>query len=80
MTGTYLLFRQFIHAPDVYRRQLIALFVAVTVPFIANAITIFGSGALDLTPFAFAILGLALTWGFCDSNSLICANSAQRGD
>ena len=64
MTGTYLLFRQFIHAPAAYRRQLVALFVAVITPLVANAITIFGTGVLDLTPFAFTVLGLALTWGF----------------
>lgn len=64
MSGTYFLFRQFIHSPAVYRRQLSALFVAVLVPLAANAITIFGSGSLDLTPFGFAVMGMALIWGF----------------
>lgn len=62
--GTWVLIRQLIHAPGVYRRQLSALFVAVITPLVANAITIFGTGAIDWTPFAFTILGLALTWGF----------------
>jgi PAS domain S-box-containing protein len=62
--GTWVLIRQFMHAPGVYRRQLSALFVAVITPLVANAITIFGTGAIDWTPFAFTILGLALTWGF----------------
>jgi PAS domain S-box-containing protein len=63
LTGTYLLFRQFAGSPGLYRRQLVALLVAVAAPLLGNAITIFGSGPLDLTPFAFTITGLALTWG-----------------
>ena len=63
MAGSYLLFRQFIGSPALYRRQLSALFVGVMVPLIGNAITIFGSAIVDLTPFAFAITGLSFTWG-----------------
>lgn len=63
LVSCYLLFRQFIGSPGLYRRQLIALFVSVFVPLIGNAITIFGNQALDLTPFAFVISGLALVWG-----------------
>ncbi|MBK8026220.1 MAG: PAS domain-containing protein [Chloroflexi bacterium] len=63
MVGTGLLLRQFMSAPSAHRRQLLALFVAVAAPLIANALTIFGNLQLDLTPFAFAITGTALTWG-----------------
>jgi len=63
MSATYFLFRQFAGSPGVYRRQLTALLVSVIAPMIANAITIFGNQPIDFTPFAFAITGLALTWG-----------------
>ncbi len=71
MGGSYLLFRQFIAAPRLYRRQLGALFVAVTVPMIANVVTIFGPGVdLDYTPFAFAVTGLAFSLGLLRYNLL----------
>lgn len=63
MTASYLLFRQFSGSPGVYRRQLGALLLSVAAPMIANAITIFGNQPLDSTPFAFAVTGMALTWG-----------------
>ncbi|MBI5667302.1 MAG: PAS domain S-box protein [Chloroflexi bacterium] len=64
LAACYLLFRQFIGAPGLYRRQLVALLVSVIVPLVGNAITIFGNNqVLDLTPFAFVISGLALAWG-----------------
>ncbi len=63
MLASYFLFRQFAGSPGLYRRQLIALLVAVVAPMIGNAVTIFGNFPLDITPFAFTITGLALTWG-----------------
>lgn len=61
--GTFLLLRQFIGSPAIYRRQLFALLIAVASPLIANAITIFGSTELDFTSFAFAISAAALSLG-----------------
>ncbi|MBI1279429.1 MAG: PAS domain-containing protein [Anaerolineaceae bacterium] len=63
MTASYFLFRQFAGSPGLYRRQLVALLVSVIAPMIANAVTIFGNQPIDYTPFAFAVTGLALTWG-----------------
>jgi PAS domain S-box-containing protein len=63
LIGSYFLFRQFAGSPKLYRRQLTALMLAVFVPFIGSAITVFGTGLVDLTPFAFTVTGLALTWG-----------------
>lgn len=61
--GTYLLFRQFMSAPALYRRQLSMLFVGVAAPLLANIYVVFGNAALDVTPFAFTLTGLALIWG-----------------
>ena len=63
LAGDYFLLRQFIGSPRLYRRQLTALIIAMAVPLVANAITIFSTLLLDLTPFAFVITGLAITWG-----------------
>ena len=63
MGASYLLFRQFAGSPGLYRRQLTSLLIAVAAPLVANAVTIFGNQPLDITPFAFAVTGLALTWG-----------------
>ncbi len=61
--GDYLLFRQFSSSPSLYRRQLIALLVGVIVPLIANAVTIFSTIPLDLTPFGFVVTGATIMWG-----------------
>lgn len=61
--GTALLIRQFAGSPRLYRRQLMAVFVAAAVPSAASAATVFGSLPIDLTPFAFAVTGLSLTLG-----------------
>jgi len=63
LSSTFVLFRQFISSPSVYRRQLIALLVAIVAPTIGNIVTLFGNLPFDLTPFAFVITGLAFTWG-----------------
>jgi PAS domain S-box-containing protein len=63
LAGSYLLFRQFIVSPGVYRRQLTALLICVATPTIVNVFIVFGNSTLDYTPFAFTITGLSLIWG-----------------
>jgi PAS domain S-box-containing protein len=63
LAGSYLLFRQFIGSPGLYRRQLTALMVCVAAPTIVNVFIVFGDATIDFTPFAFTITGLSLTWG-----------------
>lgn len=63
LSGDYLLLRQFAGSPGLYRRQLTALLVGVIVPLVANAITIFSTLPLDLTPFGFVVTGAAIMWG-----------------
>jgi PAS domain S-box-containing protein len=66
LIGTGLLILMFIRSPHLYRSQAAALLIGALSPWIANAVFIFGwspFGKLDLTPFAFALTGLAMGWG-----------------
>ena len=66
LVGAVYLLRTLFRSPHIYRRQFAAVVVAVTAPWVANALYIFGLSPfphLDLTPFAFILTGLALVWG-----------------
>jgi PAS domain S-box-containing protein len=63
--GTFLLLRNILRMPRVYRRQTGALLVAVCAPWVGNALYLSGMNPfpyLDLTPFALSISGVALGW------------------
>jgi PAS domain S-box-containing protein len=65
LTGVYYLLRVGRHAPHLYQRQTLTLAVALAMPWGANVLTLAEPGVLahiDLTPFAFAISGFAVTW------------------
>ncbi len=64
--GTLLILRSVGRRQGMYRGQAIALIVAVAAPWIGNALYLAGRTPiphLDLTPFAFTISVVALTWG-----------------
>lgn len=63
--GTFLLLRNFVQMPRVYRRQASALVVAVCAPWAGNIVYLSGLNPfpyLDFTPFAFSISAVALGW------------------
>ncbi|MFL5806122.1 MAG: histidine kinase N-terminal 7TM domain-containing protein [Roseiflexaceae bacterium] len=63
--GTFLLLRNFVRMPRVYRRQAGALLVAVCAPWAGNIVYLSGLNPfpyLDFTPFAFSISAVALAW------------------
>jgi PAS domain S-box-containing protein len=63
--GTYLLLRNFVQMPRVYRRQASALVVAVCAPWAGNIVYLSGLNPfpyLDFTPFAFSISAVAMVW------------------
>ncbi|HET9221627.1 MAG TPA: histidine kinase N-terminal 7TM domain-containing protein, partial [Roseiflexaceae bacterium] len=63
--GTFLLLRNILRMSRIYRRQTGALVVAVSAPWIGNALYLSGINPfpyLDFTPLAFAISGVALAW------------------
>ena len=66
LAGSALLIWAHFRGSRAYRRQGVALFLAVFAPWIANALSIFQVTPfrhLDLTPFGFTVTGLAMSWG-----------------
>ncbi|MBT4139564.1 MAG: response regulator [Candidatus Latescibacteria bacterium] len=64
--GSILLVRRLIHVPQLYRSQTTAILIGLLTPWTANIIYLFGLNPfphLDLTPFAFIVMGLATFWG-----------------
>ncbi len=64
--GTVLLVRAVLRSSQLYRRQVTALLIGVALPWIGNAVGLFGLSpwpGYDLTPFAFTLSGLALAYG-----------------
>ncbi|MEM8531213.1 MAG: histidine kinase N-terminal 7TM domain-containing protein [Chloroflexota bacterium] len=56
----------FVRSPRLYRSQVGALLVGAFLPWTGNVLYVFGLNplpGLDLTPFGFALSGLAITWG-----------------
>ena len=65
LLGSLLLVRQYLHSPPAYKRQIGAMFAATLLPWVANALYIFGLNPfphLDLTPLAFSATGLICAW------------------
>jgi len=63
--GTVILLREAFHLQTLYRRQAAAIMLAVLIPWLGNALYIFGPELvpnLDLTPFAFTLTGVVLAW------------------
>lgn len=66
LVGAFYLLQSLFRSPHLYRRQLVAVVIAVAAPWMANALYIFRISPfpyLDLTPFAFILTGLSLAWG-----------------
>ena len=64
--GMVLLVQAYRRASSIYRSQVGIMITAALVPWFANALYLFGLNPfpqLDLTPFAFTITGLMITWG-----------------
>ena len=63
--GTFLLLRNVVQMPRVYRRQASPLLIAVCTPWLGNIIYLNGLNPFpyfDFTPFAFSISAIALAW------------------
>ena len=66
LSGTLLLILVIARSPFTYARQLGTILIGLTAPWLANAVYISGISPfphLDLTPFAFIIMGLEIAWG-----------------
>jgi hypothetical protein len=65
LAGSIVLVRGFLGAPRIYKRQVLALVIAIAAPWLSNIlyVTHLLSVTLDLTPFAFTIAALMTTLG-----------------
>ena len=66
VAGVLLLLQTYRRASSIYRAQTGIMLMGTLVPWVANALYIFGLNPfpqLDLTPFAFTLTGLILAWG-----------------
>ena len=64
--GAILLFRRLIYASHLYRKQVLVILMGLLAPWIGNVLYVTGLNPfpfLDLTPFGFAVTGLAMTLG-----------------
>lgn len=48
---------------SIYRKQLLVVFLAASIPIPANLAMLAGLISIDLEPFAFALTGIVTTWG-----------------
>jgi PAS domain S-box-containing protein len=65
LAGTVLLVQSLLHSWSLYRRQAIVLLAGASVPWLANVLHLtgwHGLASLDITPFAFTVTGLMLSW------------------
>ena len=63
--GTALMIQSMLRAPQLYRGQAFSLLVAAFAPWVFNAIYILNRDRLayvDITPYGFMVMGLALAW------------------
>jgi PAS domain S-box-containing protein len=66
LLGTTLLISMLARSPNLYRKQNLALLVAVSIPWVGNGVYVLGLSPvpnLDLTPFAFLLIGMAIALG-----------------
>jgi PAS domain S-box-containing protein len=66
LIGTLLVIRVLIRSARLYRGQTAVVLVGVLAPWLGNALYLFDWSPfpyLDLTPFAFTLTGLAISWG-----------------
>ncbi len=66
LAGVLIILRASRHSPQMQRRQGWMIIAAAVIPWIANVLSLSGIppfSLLDLTPFAFTLSGLMLSWG-----------------
>jgi PAS domain S-box-containing protein len=80
LAGAFFILRSIFLKQGVYRSQAAALIVAVVAPLVGNILYLSGLNPiplLDLTPFAFAISIVAITWGIFGFQLLALAPIAR---
>ena len=62
LAGSFLILRNLIRSPKLYREQMWMMMAAVLAPWLGNLIYILGITRVDLTPLALTISGVAISW------------------
>jgi len=66
LAGTILMLQSLIKSPGLYRGQIATILIGIFAPWISNAVYLSGNSPLppwvDITPFAFAVMGAAMGW------------------
>jgi PAS domain S-box-containing protein len=60
--GMVLMVKSVLHAPHLYRSQVVALMMGVTLPLVASLPSTFGFVKLETTSFGLALSGVTVTW------------------
>ena len=63
LLGSFQLIHALVRSPHLYRGQAGAMLTGALAPLIGNALYLTKVSLLDLTPFGFAVTGLAVAWG-----------------
>lgn len=61
--GTILLLQHVLHVPNIYRKQVIALIIGLSVPWILNVLYLLGITRYGLTAAGFTVVGAVIAWG-----------------
>lgn len=67
LVGFVVLIKQFFNAPNIHRHQILATLLGVSIPWVANFLSVWGMKPvfyLDYTPISFALSGIVFFWGF----------------
>lgn len=78
--GSFMILHQSTRAHNLYRAQVVAMVIGALSPCISNVLYVFGLNPLkplDLTPFAFTITGLAISWGIFRARLLTLLPAAR---
>jgi signal transduction histidine kinase/PAS domain-containing protein len=81
LASTVLIVRLMVQSKGLFRRQAVAMSIAVITPWAGNIVYLTGSGVLsylDLTPFAFALSLLAMAWAIY-GGQLVSISPVSRG-
>ncbi|WP_276272027.1 histidine kinase N-terminal 7TM domain-containing protein [Haloarcula litorea] len=76
--GSALLVRYALSTDALRRKQLYAILGAIVAPWFGNALYLFGGVPVDLTPLAFSLTGILLTWAVLQAGFLDISPAARR--
>ncbi|MBN1148267.1 MAG: PAS domain S-box protein [Anaerolineales bacterium] len=79
--GVVLMIQDLARSPNIQRGQTLTLLIGLLIPWLGNALYLVGPNpfqGLDLTPFAFALSGVVISWGLLRHRLLEIAPIARK--